>query len=105
MTILYVYTFDDPNGVGPIPPTFHTSEQGAKIHKAHVENELGGWHVDGRAVLMFNNEDEFTAWVNEHRITDPVLLADMQAWDKAYNIVHHHRFFQGPALESVKPLW
>lgn len=105
MTILYVYTFDDPNKVGALPPTFRTSEQGAKIHKANTENELGGRYNDGRTVMIFDNEDEFTAWVDEHRITDPVLLADMAAWDKAYNIVHHHRFFQGPTLESVKPLW
>lgn len=98
MSIIYVYTFDDPSGVGPIPPTFLGHPQGDRLHKA-VNSLPGAINChSGKSVMFFENESELVKWVEENRITDPELLADIELWNKAHNIVHHHNYYSATLL-------
>lgn len=98
MSIIYVYTFDDPSGVGPLPPTFFSYPQGEKLHKAVNTLPDVITYGSGKNVMFFENESELVKWVEENRITDPGLLADIELWNNAHNIVHHHSYYSATLL-------
>lgn len=106
MSIIYIYTFDDPAGVGPIPPTFLNHPQGAKLHNAVSNTRDVIAYNNGKNVMFFDSEDELVAWINENRITDPALLADIETWNRAYNIVHHHTYYSATKLNlTLSPVF
>lgn len=107
MAIIYVYTYDDPKGVGcNLPPTVAESPQGKKLIESVYHNPISTLMGNGRNLLMFDNEEQLLRWIEEHRITDPALLADIEMWNKAYGIVHHHTYYTANNITlSVNPVF
>ena len=87
MAILYVYKINDPNNVGPYPPSVNVSEWGANMAKYFHDHGLSGEY------LIFPNESELDNFLATFRITDPVLLADIELWKSEHGVTYVHEFY------------
>lgn len=107
MTIIYVFSYTDPHQMGrALPPSVDNSEQVKKLHNAIKNNASTVDIGNGGVVLFFESIEEIRAWFDEYRITDPALLADIEMWNKAYGIVHHHTFYTANELKlEINPVF
>jgi hypothetical protein len=106
MSIIYVYTFDSPSGVGPLPPTVASNPQGEKLFSAITQRVIKVPLGVEKTILFFDTVEELTSWIEEHRITDPGLLADIELWNNAHNIVHHHNYYSTAELDiAITPVF
>ena len=60
-----------------------------KLMKYYADHGLTGaanW-------IIFSNDDEYNSWVNEYKLTDGSLLADIEVWKSAHGVSYSTQIF------------
>jgi hypothetical protein len=54
--------------------------------------------------VTFDNQDEYTAWVEQYKLTDPTLLNDLRVWNAEHGLSHRYdlRTHDGTVLTPLK---
>lgn len=102
MAILYVFSVNDPNNVGPFPPSVVASTWYQTMQEYAAANTPGD--VDLFSVVVtpvtqeygaffFKDETDFYAFMATNTLTDASLLADIDAWKTAHSVTHHHKIY------------
>jgi len=103
LAILYTFQSINPNQeIPPIPPTLNPWYE--KLRKYKTANCIGNIDFsDGFTIIIFENEEALTAFANEHRITDPVLLEDLEIWKSTHGIQYITRCYDIPESDITIP--
>ena len=103
MAILYTFKIINPNRVPlPIPPTLTSWYE--KLSKYRKSNDIR--HVEfseDLTMIIFENEEALIKFSDEHRITDPVLLEDLELWKSTYGIDYITRYYDLPESNITIP--
>lgn len=92
MAILYVFKVNDPNGVGPVPPTVASSAWFTGLQEYFQKNQIAS-NPGVSDVCLFANESELNAFISAHTLTDASLLADVSAWKSAHDVSYSHQYY------------
>lgn len=99
MAILCVLKRECPDGICPYPPTVDNSQWMADYIKFCENNLLPlGIKTKTENCLYFNNETELQDFLTKYRLTDPILLADLEEWKK------HHGISFETVLYEITPI-
>ncbi len=55
-------------------------------------------------VLLFDSEEELNAWANNCRLTDPVLIADQETWNRAHGITFAYEYYSLSTITGPDPI-
>jgi hypothetical protein len=99
MAILYVLKIDDPNDVGPFPPSVLFSEWFTRI--VNYFNKRG--IISGANFAILDTTEEFNSWVSEFRIKDSVLIGDIESWKFFHNVSYSHHYYSLPVDNNSYP--
>ena len=92
MAILYVLEVNDPNEVGAYPPSVLASEWHTRFAQ-WFQNHSGNPIKWSGPYVLFNTEAELDDFLNEFRLTDATLLADVDLWKSSHSISYTNRFY------------
>ena len=104
MAILYTFQIINPNQeTPPFPPTL-TPNWGEKLRKYTRSNDIRYVGLsDAITMIIFENEEALIKFSDEHRITDPVLLEDLEAWKSTHGIDYITRYYDLPESSITVP--
>jgi hypothetical protein len=91
MAILYVFKVNDPNNVGPFPPSVASSTWLTNLIIWFENNQIANSKYSN--VVVFADDAELNAFVNTYKCTDAGLLADISAWKSAHNVSYSSQYF------------
>ena len=84
MAFMYVVAYHDPNQIGHhFPPSVTTSDWAIKI---------AAWHRNDSPIgplscsFIFDTEEELRSFILDNQLTDPELIADIEAWHAAHGV-------------------
>jgi len=89
MSVVYTFTVEDPNNVGPFPPSVTASDWAKNIAtylEANSLNQKTG--TTTKTILIFSNTDAANSFVSTYTLTDAGLIADINAWKSAHSITY-----------------
>ncbi len=103
MAILYTFQIINPNQIVPeFPPTLNPWAD--KLRKYQRSNPMGYLQLsDDLTMIIFENEEALIKFSDEHRITDPVLLEDLQLWKSTHEIDYITRYYDLPESNITIP--
>ena len=103
MAILYTFQIINPNQETPsFPPTL--TSWGDKLRKYQRSNDIK--HVEfseNLTMIIFENEEALIKFSDEHRITDPALLEDLEVWKSTHGIDYITRYYDLPETSITIP--
>ena len=91
MAILYVFKTNDPNNVGPFPPSVVESSWLINLTTWLDNNKLTT--SKSSHSVVFADEAELNAFLNTYRCTDSVILSDIAAWKSAHGVSYSTQYF------------
>jgi len=83
MAVIYTFTVNDPNNVGPFPPSVTGSAWASSVMTFLEANAANKGNV---AIITFADTDAANSFVSTYALTDPTLLADIAAWKSAHSV-------------------
>ena len=93
MAILYVFKIVDPKKVNVFPPTVMTSSWFNELMDYFATNSIQS--RDGTTICtIFPDASALNFWVSTYKLTDADLLADIELWKSAHNVVYSHQYFE-----------
>lgn len=92
MAILYTFNVVDPNGVGAYPPSVMASEWHTRFAQ-WFQNHSGDPMKWSGPYILFNTEAELDNFLNEFRLTDATLLADIELWKSSHGVSYISQFY------------
>ena len=118
MAILYVLTVTDPNRAGAFPPSVTASGWYAKLVEytssrlpqqghgnlftsALITDSLSMSDEKSFGSFFFENESSYNSWLEEYKLTDATLLADITTWKDAHGITHNNNVYSLVDLGSI----
>ena len=92
MAFMYVVAYHDPNQIGaPYPPSVMISDWYTKIAAWHRNaSPLGPYSCS----YLFDTEEELRNFISENTLTDPELIADIEAWQSTHGIYYTKYLFE-----------
>lgn len=93
MPILYVFNVVNPSLVTPFPPTVEKSKWFEDLVKYHSIHAIAGVTDSGSALLLFSNQDEVNNYLDQYRLTDANLIADINLWKQTHKITYSSYFY------------
>lgn len=94
MAVLYFLVINDPNKVGAYPPSVLGSTWFKTI--AAYQAKYGGGSESDLNYIWFKDDATANTWLEENKLTDATLLADIAAWKSAHNITYNNYFYNLP---------
>jgi len=70
------------------PPSVTESEWWANTLDAIIAQEVT-WDLTS-ITLKFNSQDEYTSWIERHKLTDATLLDDFRVWNASHGFSHNY---------------
>jgi hypothetical protein len=71
---------------------------------ASITSIDGGDPAANSLTSTFDSQDEYTAWVERYKLTDPTLLNDIKVWNAEHGLSHRYdlRTHDGTVLTPLK---
>jgi len=89
MAILFMFTYTDPQNVGPFPPSVEASDWFKSVVASDQSKTIPYSYTNtadpNTAIFLFPDQAEFDKYLSL-KCTDPALLADIEAWKSTYNV-------------------
>ena len=94
MSLLYLMEITNPQGetTQGLPPSVMESEWYASLSAACV-NKGVVTSTFISTTLRFDNQTEYTAWVEQYKLTDRTLLDDIRVWSEAHGLSHRYEVY------------
>lgn len=104
MAILHIFSIENPTNVESFPPSVMDSQWFSDLAAYVYENSFEYIELsdalkqsaltsgDGTfGIFFFENEETYAEFIAKYKITDPVLLSDIETWKMAHNINYGHK--------------
>ena len=95
MSIFYVFVINDPNNVGPYPPSMANSTWanniGDYLESGNVASTQSGSSTFN--IVQFENKTALDSWVTEHTLTDAALISDLNTWKTTHGVSFNSFYF------------
>lgn len=102
MAILYTFTTNDPNNVGPFPPSVIDSDWFKSITAFHNSNNISA--ESSRTIsIIFENETAVNSYLSTYTCVDAGLIADINTWKSAHGVSFTSNFYSLPDAGITTP--
>lgn len=91
MAILYQFRGNNvPTNLNMFPPSVLESDWFVNISEANTKLAVS---TDHQTLIIFKDVAELTEYLNNNRLTDSALIADIEAWKSAHDITYDTFYF------------
>lgn len=101
--ILHTFLVNDPNNVGAWPPSIQASDWITELGAYASAHAWASNSHGNLTVYLWDSEADLNNYLSAHRLTDPTLLADLDAWKAAHGVSFTSAYYNLTPSSTTPP--